>query len=752
MDLFKNRPLAGICLSLIISATILYRVSASVKLLLIFLLVPLLICALIIAARSKRLKIKAIFFSLCTTAVMLGIITQFIGIDMREQRLRSYEGEYTCRVLILEEEDRASSGEQFRVKIKRLGDDRVSFDGTLYLNAETNLKSGDMLSVRASVLKSDRFYASESSDTVGLDLFVYEGAECVAISRGNFSIDGFFSKIRLGVARYFEDNFGERSGALARGVLLGDTEGIRADTIRDFRRAGVSHLLAVSGLHISMLMTMIELLLRAFYIGKKPRAIILSLSALVFLGMTGFAPSACRSVLMILFVYLHYLFAKESDSVTALFSAVAVMLLFSPRSVADIGLWLSFLATLGIISVYAPISRYFKKEKESGAMAMLKRCLKATALALLLNFLCSIFTSIVVWLAFGEMSLISLIANPILTPLSLVLLVSVFVGMIFAKLGLLGKIAVGFLNLVCEVTERISSYFASFDGAVISLGYRFAGIIITLMSIALFVMLVIHLRRKQLILLPPFVAVAAFAICLSIHNATYSDKLPVTYTLRDEGEMIILTDRYRAAVIDMSSESYSSLKSAGKIVAGRHATEISDYIMTEYHEAGIASLDVFFGKAYVRTLWLPKPQSLEDHAIAYELAYIAAEHGCEVQIYEKGDERELLFDTRVLIGGSGKEKTAVFVAGKGEALSYIGAGVDESLGADGFCSHSDYIIFGTLGNREEKLVHFSVDREKLKSVFYAEREAKRFVRIAEGEYAECYPNERGEARIDIILK
>lgn len=749
MDLFKNRPLAAISLVLIVSAALLYARSATVKLLLLFILAATFVLALIIAARSERFKIKAIFISLCAAAAMLAALSQLLLIDMKSERIRSYDGEYTCRVLIIEEEERVS-GEWFSVRIKELDGRRVSFAGDLYLDADTNIKSGDMLYLRATVMPNESFYETDREAVDSLDIFLYEGDECRVLSRGNFSLDIFFSKIRLGVARYFEESFGKDSGALARGVLLGDTDGIRADTIRDFRRAGVSHLLAVSGLHISMLVTILELLLLAAQIGKRKRSIIISASALVFLGMTGFAPSACRSVLMILFMYLHYLFAKESDSLTSLFTAVAVIFIISPSSVSDVGLWLSFLATLGIISLYTPISGYLKKEHGRGLRALLKRCLRAIALALLLNFLCSILTAFVVWLVFGEISLVSIIANPILTPLSLVLLVSVFFAMLLARVFVIGKIAVGFLKLVCDITERISAYFSSFDGAVISLGYWFAGVIITLMSISLAVMLLIRLKRKQLIVLPPLLAVATFAICLFVHNAVYAEKLPVSYTVGGNGEMMVLSDRYRAAVIDMSSGTYSFVRGAEKVAEERYATEISDYVITEYHEAHIASLDTLFGRAYVRTLWLPTPQSLEEYAVASEIKYVADEHGCAVRIYEKGRVEEILFDTRVLITGG--EEIALFIEGEEEAIVYIGAGVGESDAADELCSRADYIIFGAHGERKEDQVSFEIEETILKSVFYAERESWQYIRIAEGGYKELFAKENGESRLDIILK
>ncbi|MBO7250936.1 MAG: hypothetical protein J6V42_06650, partial [Clostridia bacterium] len=120
------------------------------------------------------------------------------------------------------------------------------------------------------------------------------------------------------------------------------------------------------------------------------------------------------------------------------------------------------------------------------------------------------------------------------------------------------------------------------------------------------------------------------------------------------------------------------------------------------------------------------------------------------RIDEKGVAEEMLFDTRVLVTGG--EDTALCVEGKEESLVYIGAGVGESDAANELCRAADYLIFGAHGERVQNQVFFEGDARILKSVFYAEREARQYIRIAEGEYSEHFPKETGEARLDIILK
>lgn len=701
INIFAKRPLALVSAIVIFTSFIAHKLAAPLKIAMLFAALVLFLCALAVSIKSVKGKFGAMLICLCAVGAILGISVQLLAIDMRAERARSFDGDRYCELLITDEKD-LNSQNSYAAVLRDVDGKRVSFDVDLCLLFDADLDAGDIVRVSGSVSEAGGINGAYAGDAE-LDIFVYDRGSCALISKGNFSFKILFNSIRESVSEYMSSCFGEKCGALARGIFLGDTDGIDRVVIRDFRRAGVSHLLAVSGLHISMLVAMLELILLKLSMGRRARVVIISLLSLVFLGMTGFAMSACRSVFMLLFVYLHYLFVKESDSLTALFTSVAVIMLISPSAAVDVGLWLSFLATLGIISVYSPVSKYFKTSARRGFGRVVLSALKKLALAILLCFVCNVFTSFVVWIVFGEVSLVTLISNLLLTPLSLVFLVSIPIGMLFANFGFIGDAAVWAVRSISELIEYICGAFSAIDGAVISLGYWFAGIIILAMSASLAVMLVINMKRKMLVLIPPIAAVLAFAICLFAHNAINVSGLDVTYRAENSNEMLFMSERSRAAVIDISSGAYSFVGGVYGLVRDNYATEIEDLVITHYHASHPASLELLCRRTMLERVYLPTPRDELEWRIAREIADALDPCGCEVVEYKSGDTLTLLSDKRVRVDITGEGGVAIFVANKNEAIAYIGDAVRKSDGEGKFASLADHVILGVHGGNSAKV-------------------------------------------------
>ena len=108
--------------------------------------------------------------------------------------------------------------------------------------------------------------------------------------------------------------------------------------------AGLAHVVAVSGMHIAFLMGFLFLL-----IGRRPWAVAVSLPVLLlFAAMTGFTPSVTRAAVMQFFLLAAPLFGRESDGVTSLLTALALLLLLNPSACASVSLQLSFSSVAGI--------------------------------------------------------------------------------------------------------------------------------------------------------------------------------------------------------------------------------------------------------------------------------------------------------------------------------------------------------------------------------------------------------------------
>ena len=131
----------------------------------------------------------------------------------------------------------------------------------------------------------------------------------------------------------------------ARALLMGDTSLIDYETDTDFKVSGIRHVIAVSGLHVSILIA----LLSTVTFRRKYFTVPVGLGVLlIFAALAGFSPSVTRSCLMSALLLLAMLFNREYDGATALSFAVLVMLIGNPLVVASVSFQLSVASVSGI--------------------------------------------------------------------------------------------------------------------------------------------------------------------------------------------------------------------------------------------------------------------------------------------------------------------------------------------------------------------------------------------------------------------
>lgn len=215
---------------------------------------------------------------------------------------------------------------------------------------------------------------------------------------------------------------------MVKGVFLGDKTGLSDGTISDFQTDGVSHLLAVSGMHMAAIAQFLLWLLRRLRVKEKPASLFAGAGVFCFMAITGFVPSVARSGIMCLLYLSASLFSRRADPLNSLGVSVLILCLPNPYAAADVGLLLSFFATLGLIMLSGPIQKRldarFDRVRSLGPFVRgLDGTLAASAAAIL-------FTLPVILLSFGTVSLVAPIANLLLVFPSTVLIGAASAGTI----------------------------------------------------------------------------------------------------------------------------------------------------------------------------------------------------------------------------------------------------------------------------------------------------------------------------------
>lgn len=342
-------------------------------------------------------------------------------------------------------------------------------------------------------------------------------------------------------------------GKLLGGMLLGETASISVETIRAFRSCGVSHLLAVSGLHTSLWTMFLFGLLQRLKLSRRSSAACSMGFVLFFMGLTGFSPSVTRAGIMMLLYLGGFLLHREPDSLNSLGFAALVILFANPFAAADLGMLLSFSATAGILLLHKPIARVLERPADQyiRIKPLCKAC-KGVAQLLAVTLAAIVFTLPVSILALGQISLIAPLANLLfvnaggLAMLCAGLCAMLSHAWIFSFLaypfalvgGLLSKYLLGGTALLSKLP------FAS-----ASLEPGFPAVWLAGTAVLLVIVLLYRNRPKSLFRLAA--VCSAFALLTGAFSDTLINRNLTAVTVADvgNGTAIVLTRGRRAAVI-----------------------------------------------------------------------------------------------------------------------------------------------------------------------------------------------------------
>lgn len=228
----------------------------------------------------------------------------------------------------------------------------VRLSTVLYTDEQgSQLKPGDRISTVAHCTLGDRTFSGEE-----ITYYTAKGIFLRAQAYGRLDIlhperisvwdwPALWSKtLKTGIHAAFPPD----AAALIQALVTGNRDSLTDEFTTSLQRVGLSHTVAVSGMHLAFLASMISLLLGK---GKRSTALLTIVGVAIFCGIVGNTPSVLRAAVMIGMLQIAPLLRRERDDVTALTFALLLLLLQNPFSAAHVGLQLSFGAVAGILLV-----------------------------------------------------------------------------------------------------------------------------------------------------------------------------------------------------------------------------------------------------------------------------------------------------------------------------------------------------------------------------------------------------------------
>jgi competence protein ComEC len=228
-----------------------------------------------------------------------------------------------------------------------------------------------------------------------------------------------------------------REAALARGFVLGDDDGVDEATKEDFIRAGLSHLLAVSGENVTLLALLAMPVLAAFGIPLRERLVWTIALIAVYVPLAGSGPSIQRAGVMGAAGLLATLAGRRASRLYALGLAAVVTLTIDPGVASNVGWQLSFAAVLGILLLASPIREWLLARFGRGNWR------RALAEGIAVTVAATLATAPLIAHVFEEVSVTSLAANVLALP---AVAPAMWLGMVSAALAQVPGIPLAPLN------------------------------------------------------------------------------------------------------------------------------------------------------------------------------------------------------------------------------------------------------------------------------------------------------------------
>ena len=578
----------------------------------------------------------------------------------------------------------------------------------IYYYAETKLEPGDVIEFTARFRRTEGSEEGERIDALsarGFFLSAHVSGQIDIVGSGG-SLRFLPKKLAELIANKIGDIFPDDVSTFMKALLIGKRDQLFRDTAltASLSASGIIHIVSISGMHISFLMTFLALIIK----NKRLFAFAGIPILLLFMAMTGFTPSVTRAGIMQIFLICAPIFRRERDSITSLSAALMVLLAANPYSCASVGLHLSFSATLGIVLFTGRISaaisdslrdsKRYKKKLQKTAIVFVTSNLATTTGALA-------FTIPLTALHFGYVSL----SAPLTNLLTLWAVSFAFpLGLISSVLGFI-SIQIG--TVVAYPVALAARFIIHVAKTLSTIPYS---IVYTSNSLIMFWLAYIYAIFVSLPLLKArprqYICPACLSVVLLFLMFLLSPLLPgsrdTTITVLDVGQgmSIVLSSGEHTAIVDCGSISGENAGAiAHEYLMNKSRLSVDLLIVTHFHADHINGVEFLLARTSISALAVPDP---EGSFLAEDIIGLARKRGTDI-IYVTETLRITLGDLELIIYpplGSGDENErglSVLTLG---AISSLITGDMSASGERSLLRHAvipeiDLLVVGHHGSR-----------------------------------------------------
>lgn len=340
---------------------------------------------------------------------------------------------------------------------KYKGSIRLSFN-TVYDNLDAeSFEIGNKLSFKGHLYKvggeNEGIIDYFKSEKIYIGVY---GIEDMTVLEPKFRPLSYYGeKLRTFIAKSLGDNFSGDTAGFLTALLTGSKDYIGENIYENFKRSGVAHILAVSGMHLAVMVVLVDLIIKKLK-KKHPSIYFMFMCCFVFLIMfiASFSTSVVRAGVMMLLMLTGQLVDKRADSLNSLGFACICIIAINPFSVMGVGFLLSVTSVLAILLIAVPFCRRYRlllADKLSLSNDIAFKIAYAMMFSVAISISVMICTMPIMALNFEEISLISPLTNLMFLP---VMTIVIYMALICAVLCCADLLP----HFLAYIAEKLSQY------------------------------------------------------------------------------------------------------------------------------------------------------------------------------------------------------------------------------------------------------------------------------------------------------
>lgn len=278
--------------------------------------------------------------------------------------------------------------------------------------------------------------------------------------------------VRRSFEKAVQKTLPEPESSLGIGLLIGSKQGFSQNLIDDFARVGITHIIALSGYNVTIIIIFLTDILLGFLTRRQIFVVSLIL-ILLFVAMTGAAPSVIRASIITLLIAYGKTIGRKADMTNLILLSAAIMVAINPFVLRfDVGFQLSFLAFIGLVYFSPIVSLIFNRR-------FFKPWPKPIKSAIVETFSAQMIVLPLILSSFGLVSLIAPLTNVLILPLIPAAMLFIFLStLIFWAIPAIGKLAFLICYLPLKYIIVIAQYFSKLPISAIQISGQWQTIVV----------------------------------------------------------------------------------------------------------------------------------------------------------------------------------------------------------------------------------------------------------------------------------